>query len=166
MTRLRYVGGEPAKDETFRRHRRRHRAHWTRGLQHRMLAQTQAYILLWVGFHCGRWARRCRPTGSAVLSMPGPTSHVEFMIEKVACAGQKLRPVGSALSPNGLGFADDDKSDMVSLALMDKVVEVDRVSGRARVQVPHTVALLLASCAAVFLGRKQGSPRPVLCLTK
>ncbi len=122
--------------------------------------------LLWVGFHCGRWARRCRPTGSAVLSMPGPTSHVEFMIEKVACAGQKLRPVGSALSPNGLGFADDDKSDMVSLALMDKVVEVDRVSGRARVQVPHTVALLLASCAAVFLGRKKGSPRPVLCLTK
>ena len=53
----------------------------------------------------------------------------------VAPAGQKLRPVGSALSPNGLGFADGDKTDMVSLALLDEVVEVDRVSGRARVQV-------------------------------
>lgn len=50
-------------------------------------------------------------------------------------AGDKLRAVGSALSPNGLGFADGDGHDMVSLALMDKVVEVDRVSGRARVQV-------------------------------
>lgn len=117
--------------------------------------------MLWVGFHGnftvlgGQLASR-RVTfysGSAVLSMPDPISHVEFVTKTMASAGQKLRPVGSALSPNGLGFADDDKSDMVSLALMDKVVEVDRVSGRARVQVPHTVALLLASCAEVFFGR-------------
>ena len=52
-------------------------------------------------------------------------------------AGTKLRPVGSALSPNGVGFADGEQQDMVSLALMDKVLEVDRVSGRARVQVLH-----------------------------
>ena len=43
--------------------------------------------------------------------------------------------MGSALSPNGLGFADGGGGDMVSLALMDRVLEVDRVSGRARVQV-------------------------------
>jgi hypothetical protein len=52
-------------------------------------------------------------------------------------AGEKLRAVGSALSPNGLGFADGEQHDMVSLALMDKVLEVDRISGRARVQVPQ-----------------------------
>lgn len=46
--------------------------------------------------------------------------------------------MGSALSPNGLGFSDggaDEGGNMVSCSLMDKVVEVDRVSGRARVQV-------------------------------
>lgn len=51
--------------------------------------------------------------------------------------------MGSALSPNGLGFADSDAADMVSLALMDKVIEVDRVSGRARVQVIATVLHLI-----------------------
>lgn len=50
-------------------------------------------------------------------------------------AGEKVRAVGSALSPNGLGFADGDGHDMVSLALMDQVLEVDRVSGHVRVQV-------------------------------
>lgn len=63
-------------------------------------------------------------------------------------AGTKLRAVGSALSPNGLGFADSDKHDMVSLALMDKVLEVDRVSGRARIQV---TACMLAPAGACSL---------------
>ncbi len=48
--------------------------------------------------------------------------------------------MGSALSPNGLGFSDGgagEGGNMVSCSLMDKVVEVDRVSGRARVQVSN-----------------------------
>ena len=61
-------------------------------------------------------------------------------------AGTKLRPVGSALSPNGLGFADSEQQDMVSLALMDRVLEVDRVSGRARVQVLRSASRPFPCC--------------------
>ncbi|KAG4123385.1 hypothetical protein ERO13_D11G323800v2 [Gossypium hirsutum] len=43
----------------------------------------------------------------------------------------KLRPVGSGLSPNGIGLA---RGGMVNLALMDKVLEVDKEKKRVRVQ--------------------------------
>lgn len=36
--------------------------------------------------------------------------------------GQKLRVVGSALSPNGLGLSEEG---MLSMALLDKVISVD-----------------------------------------
>lgn len=42
-----------------------------------------------------------------------------------------LRPVGSALSPNGIGLSPDG---MVNLALMDEVLWVDKESGLVRVQ--------------------------------
>lgn len=72
--------------------------------------------------------------------------------------------MGSALSPNGLGFSDggaDEGGNMVSCSLMDKVVEVDRVSGRARVQVRGEVgrrpacspAESVAQAHTVVLGR-------------
>lgn len=43
----------------------------------------------------------------------------------------KIRPVGSGLSPNGIGLA---RSGMVNLGLMDKVLEVDKERKRVRVQ--------------------------------
>ena len=49
------------------------------------------------------------------------------------CAsGEKLRPLGSALSPNGIGFSN---GALVSLALMDKILDVDTDTRRVRVQV-------------------------------
>ena len=44
---------------------------------------------------------------------------------------QKIRPVGSGLSPNGIGLT---RSGMVNLALMDKILEVDKEKKRVRVQ--------------------------------
>ena len=45
--------------------------------------------------------------------------------------GQKLRCVGSALSPNGLAFS---KEGMLSLALLDKVLHVDVKKAQVTVQ--------------------------------
>lgn len=46
-------------------------------------------------------------------------------------SGEKLRPVGSALSPNGLAFSSEG---MVSLALLDKVLSVDQAKKTVTVQ--------------------------------
>ena len=46
-------------------------------------------------------------------------------------AGEKLRCVGSALSPNGLAFNEEG---MVSLALMDKILDIDTAKDRVTVQ--------------------------------
>lgn len=43
----------------------------------------------------------------------------------------RIRPVGSGLSPNGIGLA---RAGMVNLALMDKVLEVDKEKKTVRVQ--------------------------------
>lgn len=44
---------------------------------------------------------------------------------------QKIRPVGSGLSPNGIGLT---RFGMVNLALMDRVLEVDQKNKRVRVE--------------------------------
>ena len=46
-------------------------------------------------------------------------------------AGQKLRCVGSALSPNGLAFSTEG---MLSLALLDKVLHIDEKKTQVTVQ--------------------------------
>lgn len=51
-----------------------------------------------------------------------------------------LRPVGSALSPNGIGLSPDG---MVNLALMDKVLSVDKERGLVRVQAGIRVEALV-----------------------
>ena len=45
--------------------------------------------------------------------------------------GKKIRPVGAALSPNGVAF---EKEGMVSLALLDKVLHVDEEKKQVTVQ--------------------------------
>ncbi len=42
-------------------------------------------------------------------------------------AGEKLRVVGSALSPNGIGLSDEG---MLSMALLDNVLAVDKDKGQ------------------------------------
>ncbi|CAN8077155.1 unnamed protein product [Agarophyton chilense] len=49
---------------------------------------------------------------------------------------QKLRPVGSALSPNGLGF---ESGGMVNLVHMDKILKVDTETMRVTVQAGASV---------------------------
>ncbi|XP_051138739.1 L-galactono-1,4-lactone dehydrogenase, mitochondrial [Andrographis paniculata] len=44
---------------------------------------------------------------------------------------QKIRPVGSGLSPNGIGLT---RAGMVNLALMDRILEVDEKTKRVTVQ--------------------------------
>lgn len=44
---------------------------------------------------------------------------------------QKIRPVGSGLSPNGIGL---QRGGMVNLALLDKILDVDKVKKTVRVQ--------------------------------
>ena len=46
-------------------------------------------------------------------------------------AGEKVRCVGSALSPNGLAFSQEG---MLSLALLDAILHVDPKSKQVRVQ--------------------------------
>lgn len=49
----------------------------------------------------------------------------------IVCAGEKLRCVGSAISPNGLAMSNEG---IVSLSLMDKLIAVDSRTGLVTVQ--------------------------------
>lgn len=55
---------------------------------------------------------------------------------------QKIRPVGSGLSPNGIGLT---RAGMVNLGLMDKVLEVDKEKKRVTVQAGIRVQQLVDS---------------------
>ncbi len=59
------------------------------------------------------------------------TQHSQTLLYLSCCrsAGRKLRCVGSGLSPNGLGFSEEG---MVSLALMDRVLSVDKERQQVR----------------------------------
>lgn len=65
--------------------------------------------------------------------MPALLHHTAYVAhaKPAFAAGQKLRCVGSALSPNGLAFS---KEGMLSLALLDKVLHVDVKKGQVKVQ--------------------------------
>lgn len=54
---------------------------------------------------------------------PESLEQLEDMVRKAHESKQKIRPVGSGLSPNGIGLT---RAGMVNLALMDKVLEVDK----------------------------------------
>lgn len=50
---------------------------------------------------------------------------------------QRIRAVGSGLSPNGIGLSDEG---MINLALMDKILSVDQETKTVRVQAGARVA--------------------------
>ncbi|KAL3533643.1 hypothetical protein ACH5RR_007164 [Cinchona calisaya] len=62
---------------------------------------------------------------------PESLQQLEEIVKKSNETKQKIRPVGSGLSPNGIGLT---RAGMVNLALMDKVLEVDKEKKLVRVQ--------------------------------
>jgi hypothetical protein len=68
---------------------------------------------------------------------PESLEELERVVKLAHEQGQRIRPVGSGLSPNGIGLSDEG---MVNLALMDKVLSVDEETKRVRVQAGARVA--------------------------
>lgn len=66
-----------------------------------------------------------------VYIQPESLQELEAAMSWANSRKQKLRPVGSGLSPNGIGLSDDG---MVNLALMDEIVDIDMDRKRVTVQ--------------------------------
>lgn len=66
-----------------------------------------------------------------VLHKPENLQELEAIVRGAHAAGRRIRPLGSAISPNGLGLSEEG---MVTLVLMDRVLAVDEATGRVRVQ--------------------------------
>ncbi|KAI3667302.1 hypothetical protein L6452_42355 [Arctium lappa] len=66
-----------------------------------------------------------------VFLQPETLEELETIVKDANEKKQKIRPVGSGLSPNGIGLA---RAGMVNLALLDKVLEVDKEKKTVRVQ--------------------------------
>lgn len=87
-------------------------------------------------------------------------SQVEKIIANAHSAGMRVRVVGSALSPNGLGLSEDT---MLSLAECDRVLSVDRLRKTVTVEVstvhgkvaPYSIVLSVSVSATrqVLAGR-------------
>lgn len=75
-----------------------------------------------------------------VFHQPETLADLENVVRDAHEKRHRIRPVGSGLSPNGIGLA---KSGMVNLALMDKVLEVDQKAKRVRVQAGIRVSQLV-----------------------
>ncbi|KAL4587444.1 hypothetical protein LXL04_000315 [Taraxacum kok-saghyz] len=66
-----------------------------------------------------------------VFHQPETLEELETIVKDANEKKQKIRPVGSGLSPNGIGLA---RGGMVNLALLDKVLEVNKEKKTVRVQ--------------------------------
>ncbi|XP_073034310.1 L-galactono-1,4-lactone dehydrogenase, mitochondrial-like isoform X1 [Primulina eburnea] len=62
---------------------------------------------------------------------PESLAELESIVKDCNEKKKKIRPVGSGLSPNGIGLT---RAGMVNLALMDGVLDVDKKTRRVRVQ--------------------------------
>lgn len=87
----------------------------------------------WSGTHSARPARYASPETLAELEAVVAAAHAN---------GTRIRPVGSALSPNGLAL---DDGGMISLALMDAVFEVDTEKRTVTAQAGARVADVTAA---------------------
>nr|AAO64860.1 At3g47930 [Arabidopsis thaliana]BAC42562.1 putative L-galactono-1,4-lactone dehydrogenase [Arabidopsis thaliana] len=65
------------------------------------------------------------------FNQPENLADLEALVKESHEKKLRIRPVGSGLSPNGIGLS---RSGMVNLALMDKVLEVDKEKKRVTVQ--------------------------------
>eukprot|EP00210_Caulerpa_lentillifera_P000514 g497.t1 len=63
--------------------------------------------------------------------MPESQKEVEDIIARCNASGDKLRVVGSALSPNGIAFSSQS---MISMSLLDSILDVNSAKKQVRVQ--------------------------------
>lgn len=77
---------------------------------------------------------------TAKFYQPESVAALERLVAWAHAKGQRLRPIGNALSPNGLGFCEEG---MVSLALCDKVLSMDAKTGRIAVQAGARLSIVL-----------------------
>lgn len=71
---------------------------------------------------------------------PETLKELKDLVKRAHQAHEKLRPVGSALSPNGLGL---EKEGMINLVMMDKILAVDPDKKQVRVQAGARVKQLV-----------------------
>ncbi|KAK4533236.1 hypothetical protein CCYA_CCYA16G4118 [Cyanidiococcus yangmingshanensis] len=71
------------------------------------------------------------------LFVPESTRQVERLVAECHESSKKLRPLGSALSPNGAAF---EAGGMVSLALLDRILWIDEKKSQIRVQAGARIA--------------------------
>ncbi|KAJ6841945.1 uncharacterized protein M6B38_303780 [Iris pallida] len=71
---------------------------------------------------------------------PETLSQLEDVVKDAHEKRRKIRPVGSGLSPNGIGL---HRGGMVNLALMDRILEVDTERKRVRVEAGARVSQLV-----------------------
>jgi L-galactono-1,4-lactone dehydrogenase len=66
-----------------------------------------------------------------VFHQPENLQQLENVVKEAHDKKARIRPVGSGLSPNGIGLS---RAGMVNLALMDRVLEVDKEKKTVRVE--------------------------------
>ncbi len=90
------------------------------------------------------WAgdQRCSPVA---IERPSSAAEIAAALERAATAGQRVRVAGS-----GHSFTDAACTDgrLLSLERMDRVLDVDRASGRVRVESGITIHALSAALAS------------------
>eukprot|EP01018_Ginkgo_biloba_P030113 Gb_36463 [translate_table: standard] len=75
-----------------------------------------------------------------VFIQPENLEELEVIVKEANAKKHKIRPVGSGLSPNGIGL---NRKGMINLALMDKVLNVDETNQRVTVQAGARVSQLV-----------------------
>ena len=85
-------------------------------------ADAPSEIVNWSGTHA---------VHPAALAQPESEAELVALLAAAHAAGTPLRPIGSALSPNGLAF---EAGGQVSLALLDRVLTVDPTARTVTVQ--------------------------------
>lgn len=73
---------------------------------------------------------------------PTSTAELEAIVQEAHSLGLRLRAVGTALSPNGIGLSDDG---MVSLAGVNKIIRVDKERMQVRVEAGARVEDVVAA---------------------
>ena len=91
-------------------------------------------------------------THACLCKVKTPESRKEAIriVAEHASRNERIRPVGGALSPNGLAFAEDG-STLINLALLDKVLDVD---------VEKRTVTVEAGCRVEQVLKKLGTAQP------
>lgn len=94
-------------------------------------AEHDATIVNWAGTHS---------VNVATEFCPASVEELETLIRDAHASGQKVRPVGNALSPNGVAFEPDG---MVSLRNLDNILKIDPDNMEITVQAGARVSQVL-----------------------